>query len=324
MGRSRFLGLSSTLGRVTTEVTRDHIVAAAGRIESHVRRTPLIGLGDVHNAGYTLSLKLETLQRTGSFKVRGAFSLMTAAEIPESGVVAASGGNFGLAVACAARDLGYRATIFVPETSPKEKIGRISAYGADVRLVPGFYPEALEASTVWAEDTGAFQAHAYDQPDVVSGQGTCGREILDDFPSLDTVLVAVGGGGLIAGISSWIRDDAIVVAVEPELCPTLFEARRAGEPVDVGVGGIAASSLGASRIGDHAWQANRWIDDSVLVTDAQIVDAQLWLWETCRVVAEPGAAATVAALASGAYFPHRGEDIVAVISGANTDPASVV
>jgi threonine dehydratase len=308
---------------VTTEVTRDQIVAAAGRIESHIRRTPLIELGDVHGAGYDLILKLETLQRTGSFKVRGAFSLMTAAEIPEPGVVAASGGNFGLAVACAARDLGYRATIFVPETSPQEKVGRIAAYGADVRSVPGFYPEAMDAAIAWAADTGAFQAHAYDQADVVAGQGTCAREILEDLPSLDTVLVAVGGGGLIAGIASWIRDDGNVVAVEPELCPSLFEARRAGEPVEAGVGGIAASALGASRVGEHAWYANRWIDDSVLVTDAQIVDAQQWLWETCRIVAEPAAATTVAALASGAYFPHRGERIVAVISGANTDPASV-
>ena len=309
---------------MTPEVTRDHIVAAAGRIEGHVRRTPLIELGDSFGNGYPLSLKLDSLQRTGSFKIRGAFSLLTAVEIPESGVVAASGGNFGLAVACAARDLGHRATIFVPDTSPQEKIGRISGYEADIRLVPGFYPEALEAAKVWAAESGAFQAHAYDQPEVVAGQGTCGREILDDCPNVDTVLVAVGGGGLIAGVSSWIRDDARVVAVEPELCPTLFEARRAGRPVEVELGGIAASSLAASPIGDHCWQANRWIDDSALVTDAQIVDAQRWLWNECRVVAEPGAATTVAALMVGAYVPLRAEHIVAVISGANTDPASVV
>lgn len=309
---------------MTLEVTRDHIVAAAERIQSYVRRTPLIELGDVHDAGFNLSLKLETVQRTGSFKIRGAFSLLTGAEIPDSGVVAASGGNFGLAVACAARDLGHPATIFVPETSPQEKTGRISAYGADVRVVPGFYPEALLAASAWAAESGAFQAHAYDQAEVVAGQGTCGREILEDRPNVGTVLVAVGGGGLIAGISSWIRDDARVVAVEPELCPTLFEARRAGEPVEVEIGGIAASSLGTSRIGDHAWQANRWIDDSVLVSDAQIVDAQRWLWEVCRVIAEPAAATTIAALAIGAYFPHHGEHVVAVISGANTDPATAV
>lgn len=311
-------------GPVTTEVTRDHIVAAAGRIEGHVRRTPILELGDVHGAGYTLTLKLENLQRTGSFKVRGAFSLMTEAGISEPGVVAASGGNFGLAVACAARDLGYRATIFVPETSPQEKIGLIAAYEAEVRTVPGFYPEALEAATVWAKDTGAFQAHAYDHADVVAGQGTCAAEIFDDSPNLDTVLVPVGGGGLIAGISSWIRSDAKVVAIEPESCPTLFEARRAGEPVDVEVSGIAASSLGASRVGEHAWQANQWIDDAVLVTESQIIEGRRWLWETCRIVAEPAAATTIAALASGAYVPERGERIVAVISGANTDPASVV
>jgi len=304
-------------------VTRDHIVAAAERIEGHIRRTPMIDLGDVHSAGYTLSLKLENLQRTGSFKARGAFSLMTAAEIPEAGVVAASGGNFGLAVACAARDLGYRATIFVPETSPQEKVGRIAAYGVDVRPVPGFYPAALEAATVWASDTGAFQAHAYDDAEVVAGQGTCAAEILGELPDADTVLVPVGGGGLIAGISSWVRTDAGVVSVEPELCPTLFEARRAGKPIGVEVGGIASSSLGASQIGDHAWFANQWIDDAVLVTEDHIVDAQKWLWETCRLVAEPAAATPIAALASGAYFPERGERIVAVISGANTDPGSV-
>jgi threonine dehydratase len=304
-------------------VTRDDIVAAAARIEGHVRRTPLVELGEVDGADFSLSLKLDSLQRTGSFKLRGAFSLLTAGAIPKSGVVAASGGNFGLAVACAAKDLGHPATIFVPETSPAEKTGRIAAYGADVRHVPGFYPEALQAAISWATESGAFQAHAYDQADVVAGQGTCGREILDDLPTADTVVVAVGGGGLIAGIASWVRDDARVVAVEPELCPSLFEARRAGEPVDVEIGGIAASSLGTYRIGEHCWDANRWIDHSVLVNDPQIVDAQRWLWENCRVVAEPGAATTIAALRSGAYQPSVGEQVVAVISGANTNPASV-
>ncbi len=211
------------------EVTRDDIIAAAGRIAGHVRRTPVIELGHVDGADFSLSLKLESLQRTGSFKLRGAFSALTAADIPESGVVAASGGNFGLAVACAAGDLGHPATIFVPETSPPEKIGRIAAYGADVRQVEGFYPEALEAAQAWAAETGAFQAHAYDQAEVVAGQGTCGREIIEDLPNADTVIVAVGGGGLIAGVASWIREDARVVAVEPELCPSLYEARRAGQ-----------------------------------------------------------------------------------------------
>ncbi len=305
------------------EVTRDDIIAAAGRIAGHVRRTPVIELGGVAGDDFTLSLKLESLQRTGSFKLRGAFSSLTAAEIPESGVVAASGGNFGLAVACAAGALGCPATIFVPETSPQEKIGRIAAYGADVRHVEGFYPEALQAARAWAEKSGAFQTHAYDQPEVVAGQGTCGREVFDDLPNAHTVIVAVGGGGLIAGVASWIREDARVVAVEPELCPSLYEARRAGEPVEVGIGGIAASSLGTYRIGDHCWAANKWIDDSVLVSDPQIVDAQRWLWETCRMVAEPGAAATIAALRSGAYRPSNGESVVAVISGANTSPAAV-
>jgi threonine dehydratase len=213
--------------------------------------------------------------------------------------------------------MGHRATVFVPSTSPREKIGRIGGYGADVRVIDGFYPEALEASLLWAAESGALVTHAYDQHEVVAGQGTCGLEISEQAPDVESVLVAVGGGGLIAGIGSWFRDEAVIVSVESEGCPTLYRARAAGEPVRVEVGGVAASSLAASVIGDHTWLANRWIDEAHLVTDEQILEAQRWLWDTCRVLAEPSACATVAALLVGAHKPERGEHVVAVISGAN-------
>ena len=305
-------------------MTRQDIEAAAGRIQAHVRRTPVVQIGEVSAGGYDLHLKLESLQPTGSFKVRGAFSLLTTVEVPEAGVVAASGGNFGLAVAHAAGNLGVAALIFVPETSPAAKVEGIAASGAEVRVVPGHYPEALAAANAWSSDSGALQAHAYDQAAVVAGQGTCALEMTEDFPDVDTIVVAVGGGGLIGGIASWVRDDVRVIGVETEQCPTLFEARRAGRPLEVQVGGIAASAMGASRIGEHAWFANQWIDDSVLVDDGSAIEAMQWLWAESRLVAEPAAAAPLAALHTGAYEPEPGETVVAVISGANTDPGTVI
>ncbi len=308
---------------MSLEVTREDIGAAAARIGWHVRRTPLLSQPAALGDGYRLHLKLETMQRTGSFKVRGAFSLLTEADPPDAGVVAASGGNFGLAVACAALDLGLQATVFVPTSSPPEKVERISRYSATVRTVSGNYPEALAAAREWAARTGALEAHAYDQAAVVAGQGTCALEITEDMPGIDTILVAVGGGGLIGGISSWVRDDVKVVAVESELCPTMYEARRHGGPVAVEVGGIAVSSLGASQIGEHAWFANRWVDESVLVGESVIPEAQRALWDDYRVVAEPAGAAPLAALIGGTYVPSDGESVVAVISGGNTHPGSV-
>jgi threonine dehydratase len=300
------------------EITRSSIEEAAARIEPLVRRTPVLALGRALDDRFSMTLKLDSMQPTGSFKVRGAFSLMTAATVPPSGVVAASGGNFGLAVAHAARVLGHRATIFVPGTSPPEKVDRIASYGAGVTVVPGYYPDALEMSREWAAGVGALEAHAYDQAEVVAGQGTLGPEIMEQVPDVDSILVAVGGGGLIAGIASWARGRARVVGVEPEACPTLNRAVAAGGPVPVEIGGVAASSLGASVLGDHAWEAIRWVHRSVLVTDADIVEAQRWLWETCRVMAEPAGAAPVAALLAGVYTPKVGEHVVAVVSGANT------
>ena len=239
-------------------------------------------------------------------------------------MVAASGGNFALAVARAGSELGIPVTVFVPETSPEAKISRIRAEGAEVRVVGGYYDDALGASREWASKTGAFEAHAYDDPEVVAGQGTLGREVEAQIPGVDTILVAVGGGGLIAGIASWFRGDVAVVAAEPQGCRSFNAALEADRPVEVEVSGVAASSLGARSIGRHTWQARDWISGSVLVEEAEIVEAQRWLWEEARVVAEPAAATTVAALRSGAYRPRRGDHVVAVISGGNVDPGSVV
>ncbi|MCZ6737422.1 MAG: threonine/serine dehydratase [Actinobacteria bacterium] len=305
------------------EVTRSDIESASDRIAPFTRLTPVVELGDVFEAGYRLSLKLDHLQPTGSFKVRGAFSVLSSRDIPVSGVTAASGGNFGIAIAYACSKLGYSATVFVAETSPAEKIDRIGEYGADVRVIPGYYHQALAACEDWTVESGAFQAHAYDQPEVVAGQGTAGREIMRQIEDVDSVLVAVGGGGLIGGVASWLRDEVRVVATEPEGCASLHAARKAGGPTVVEVGGVAASSLGAESIGEYAWHANRWIDDSVLVTDAEIIAAQTWLWQNARLAVEPAAATTVAALMSGVYRPEPGEHVVALISGANVNPGTL-
>lgn len=280
-------------------------------------------LGNEVSDDYTLVLKLEHLQVTGSFKPRGAFSVLTSVDVPDSGVVAASGGNFGIAVAHATARLAQQATIFVPETSPAEKIDRIGAYGADVRVIPGYYDEARESAEEFALATGAFQAHAYDQHQVVAGQGTLARE-LEAQTEPDTVLCAVGGGGLIGGIASWFRSQTTVVAVEPERCAGYHAALAAGRPVEVDVSGVAASSLGARAIGRHAWRAREWIGESVLVTDQAIVEAQHWLWAQARLAVEPAAASTVAALRCGVYHPQPGAKVVAVLSGGNVDPGSVV
>lgn len=299
------------------EITRDDISAAVDRIKGLVRLTPVVEVQP------GLFLKLDQLQPTGSFKVRGACSLITAH--PEAGqVVAASGGNFGLAVAYAANRLGKQADIFVPSTSPAAKLERIERLGATLHVVEGYYAAALAAAREFLSDRDALEAHAFDQPEVAAGQGTCGQEILTQIPEVDTVVVAVGGGGLIAGIAAWIRDGARVIAAETEDTNALNAALQAGQPVAVEVGGVAADSLGASKVGDIAFDvARRWVDDSVLVADREVVAAQRWLWEECRLVAEPGAATPLAAVLAGAYPREPGETICVLISGANTDPASV-
>ena len=301
-------------------------MAARERVHGYVRTTPVVETGaGAFGLDAPLTLKLELLQHTGSFKPRGAFNKMLASDVPDAGVVAASGGNFGLAVAYAAHTLGHRAEIFVPDTSPAAKIDRIREMGADRQRRPGYYDEASVSAAARQAETGALAMHPFDQPEVVAGGGTVGLELSEQVPDADTVLVAVGGGGLIGGIASWFRGDVRVVGVEPEGCPTLHAALAAGEPVDVDVGGIAADSLGPRRVGAIAFAAARaWVDRVTLVPDDAIRDAQRRLWRDAHVVAEPGGATSLAALLAGAYRPAPGEKVVAVVCGANTDPAGVV
>ena len=306
--------------------TADDVAAAADRISGHVRRTPVLALEPgALGVDHPLHAKLDLLQPTGSFKVRGAVNLLRSSDVPAAGVVAASGGNFGLAIAWAARRLGHRAVIFVPATSPRAKIDRLTDLGADVHVIPGYYADALTASDEYVAETGALRAHAYDQHAVVAGQGTCARELDGQVDDLDTVLVAVGGGGLIAGVATWFADRVKVVAVETRGTPALHAALEAGAPVDVEVGGLCASSLGARRAGEIAFAvARRHVDASLLVTDEDVADAQRRLWEGARLVAEPGGATALAALTAGAYVPAPGERVAVIVCGANTDPAQVV
>jgi threonine dehydratase len=304
-------------------VTRDDIVAAAVRIAGRVRTTPVLDLEPgAFGVPGRLSLKLELHQHSGSFKARGAFNLLLAVEVPET-VVIASGGNAGLAIAYAARELGRRATVFIPEVTGPAKVGRLRAMGAQVVVAGAYYADALEASRRYAAQVGALVAHAYDQPEIVAGQGTCGRELAAQRPGLDTVMVAVGGGGLIGGIATWYADRARVVAVESERTATLASALAAGRPVDVEVGGLVADSLGARRAGAYGFEAaRRWVDEAVLVPDEAIAEAQQLLWEHTRVLCEPGSAAPLAALIGGAYSPGAEEWVGVVVCGANLDPAS--
>ena len=310
----------------TPAIDRDRIAAIEPIIRPHIRRTPVLEINgaDIGIAPVSITLKLELLQHTGSFKPRGALNRMLSVEVPEAGVIAASGGNFGLAVAFAARALGHRAEVFVPETSPPIKAARIADHGAEVRVIPGYYDDALEASAARAAETGALVMHAFDQPEVVAGQGTIGAELAEQTPDADTVLVAIGGGGLIGGIAAWYEGRTRVVGVEPDVCPTMSEALRVGHPVRVEVGGYAADSLGARRCGDLAFGlASRFVEHVLLVTDDAIRRAQHRLWEEVRVVAEPGGAAALAALLTGRYRPDPDEHVVVLVCGANTDPGAL-
>ncbi len=285
-----------------------------GRHRSSLSRVEPGGL-DAH-----LVLKLEQLQHTGSFKARGAFNRILSHRVPPAGVIAASGGNHGVAVAYVAKQLGYRAEIFVPETCPPVKVERLRSYGALVNLVGANYAEALLVSQTRAVQTDALVVHAYDQPEIVAGQGTVGYEFARQVPELDTMLVAVGGGGLIAGIAAWFEGKVRVIGVEPESAPTLAAALKANEPLDVEVGGIALDSLGARRVGTIVFSlAKRYVNRVVLVRDETIRAAQRTLWNDLRIVAEPGGAAPVAALIGGLYRPAPGERVGVVVSGGNTD-----
>jgi threonine dehydratase len=304
---------------VADDVARTHPVIAP-----HIRRTPVLELpgADLGLPGVDVVLKLEAFQRAGSFKARGAFANLLLRDVPAGGVVAASGGNHGAAVAFAARDLGVPATIFVPETSSPAKIARIRDYGADLRLAGTTYDDALRASLEWAREGHALAVHAFDQRETVMGAGSLGRELGEQAPDLDEVLVAVGGGGLIAGVATWYagaQPGTRVVGVEPAASPTLTAALRAGGPADAPAGGIAGDSLAPRRIGRVVYPiARAHVDPVVLVDDDAIVAAQRLLWDAVRVVAEPGAATPLAALLSGAHRPAPGSRIGVVVSGANT------
>jgi threonine dehydratase len=303
--------------------SRTDIAAAAARIAGHVRHTPVLHLSAADlGLGFPVTLKLELLQHTGSFKPRGAFNRLLSAALPAVGVIAASGGNHGAAVAYAARALGVQAEIFVPELTPPAKVARIASYGARVLQGGETYAEALAASRARQAQTGALEVHAYDDPAVLAGQGTVGREFERDAAELTHVLVATGGGGLIGGIAAWYAGSAVVVSVEPEACPALHDALRAGRSVAAPVGGLAADSLGARQVGELMFPiAARYVADAVLVSDAAIAAAQRFLWDHLRLIAEPGGATALAALLPGAFVPPDGARVGVLVCGANTDPA---
>jgi len=270
-------------------------------------------------------LKLEHLQTGGSFKARGMLNRLLSNPIPPSGVIVASGGNAGIATAAAARALGVPCEVFVPEVSSPAKRARLAALGARVVVTGAAYADALQACLARQQETGALLTHAYDQPEVLTGAGTLALEIEQQGGLPDAVLVSVGGGGLIGGVASWFEQRSRVVALEPELAPTLFKAREAGEPVDVAISGIAADSLGAKRIGGLAWDATQaHVRDALLLSDESIRAAQSWLWNELKLAVEPAAALPLAALHSGRYAPRTDEKVCLIICGANLDPASLV
>ena len=311
-------------------ITTADITAAAARIAPYVHETPLwrlpsraLGL-PADAPAFEVLLKLEHLQRSGSFKARGMFNRLLANPIPAAGVIAASGGNAGIATAVAARALGVRAEVFVPSVISAAKRARLAALGAEVVIAGDVYADALEACEARQRETGALMTHAYDQPEVVAGAGTLARELETQCGHApDTLLVSVGGG-LIGGIAAWFAGRSLVVALEPELAPTLFRARAAGAPVDVQVGGIAADSLGARRIGRIAWEiAQRHVAQAELLGDEAIRDAQRFLWNELKLAVEPAAALPLAALRSGVVRPRAGERVALIVCGANLDPASL-
>jgi threonine dehydratase len=309
-----------------TQLTREAIAAVYERIRPHVRRTPVV---EVDGADFGLGtgrtvFKLELLQHAGSFKPRGALANLLTRRIPAAGVVAASGGNHGLAVAFAARKLATRATIFVPSVAAATKRERIREYGAELVVTGERYADALAASRQFAAETGALEIHAFDQPETLLGQGSVGLEIEEQgAPPPDTLLVAVGGGGLIGGIAAWFAGGVRLIAVEPRTAPTLYRALQAGHPVDAEAGGIAADSLAPRRVGELMFPlAQRYVERVVLVEDDAIRDAQRALWRTMRVASEPGGAAATAALLCGAYTPRPNERVGVILCGGNTDAVS--
>ena len=313
--------MSSRIQELARGIDRTRIAEIERIIRPHIRRTPVfeIDAADFGLGSFSIVLKLEQLQYSGSFKARGAFANLLTRKIPASGVAAASGGNHGAAVAYAANKLGVPAKIFVPSISSPAKIERIRREGAELVIAGERYADALAASEAWAQSSGAMLIHAYDQVETILGQGTLGSEIEGQTAALDVVLVAVGGGGLIAGIAAWFEGKTRILAVEPEAAPTLASAFAAGKPVDAPAGGIAADSLAPRRVGELVFPiAQHFVDGVVLVPDDAIRLAQQALWDRLRIVAEPGGAAALAAVLSKQYKPAQGERVGVLISGANT------
>jgi threonine dehydratase len=306
-------------------LSREPILATHALIAPHIRRTPVIDIDarDVGLSAGRLSLKLELLQHGGSFKARGAFAHLLERKVPPAGVVAASGGNHGVAVALAASKLGIPARIFVPSVSPASKQARIRGLGADLVIAGDRYADALAASRLWIAESGALEIHAYDQVETLLGQASVGVELEEQLPDLDTLLVAVGGGGLIGGIAAWFAGRVKLLAVEPHAAPTLARALDAGHPVDTEAGGIAADSLAPRRVGELMFPiAQRFVDRVILVDDETIRLSQRTLWKELRIAAEPGGAAAFAAILGGHYVPAADERVAILICGGNTDAVS--
>jgi threonine dehydratase len=290
-------------------------------IRPYIRRTPIIEIDgtDIGIGSNKLCLKLELFQHSGSFKARGAFANLLTRKIPAAGVIAASGGNHGAAVAYAAMKLNVPAKIFVPTVSSPAKLQRIREYGADLVVEGDRYADALAASEIWAKQSGALPVHAFDQDETMLGQGTIGMELEEQAPDTETLLVSVGGGGLIAGVAGWYAGRIKVIGVEPYASPTLTKALEAGHPVDAEAGGVAADSLAPRRVGERVFPiAEQHVHDTVLVTEEAILKAQKILWDVLRIVAEPGGVAAFSAIVSGAYKPMAGERVAIIISGGNT------
>jgi threonine dehydratase len=302
-------------------IAREGIAEAERIIRPYIRRTPVVAVdgADFGLEGRDLRFKLELLQHGGSFKARGAFTNLLTRDLPRAGVVAASGGNHGVAIAFAAMKLGVPAKIFVPSVASKEKTDRIRACRAELVIAGERYAEALAASEEWVAQSGAMAVHAYDQQETLLGQGTVGLEFEEQAPDLDTLLVAVGGGGLIGGVAAWYGGRIKIVGVEPEAAPTLANALHAGRPVDSEAGGIAADSLAPKRVGELMFPiAHNYVSGVVLVTDKAIEQAQIELWKVLRLATEPGGAAAFAALLSRRYQPRSTERVGVLVCGGNT------
>lgn len=308
-------------------IGRPEIIAARERIGSRVRRTPVLSLptGGIAGLPGALTFKLENCQVTGSFKPRGVFSrVLSEPSLPKVGLVAASGGNHGAAVAYAARALALPCEVFLPSIAPAIKREQLRLLGAKVTIAGDVFAEALQAAEACAADSGALSIHAFDHPAVVAGQGTLAAELEEQAPDLDTLLVAVGGGGFIGGIAAWYSGRTRIVAVEPEGSPSLSRALEAGEPVDIVTGGLAADSLGCRRVGGTGFEiAQRFVERALVVPEGAIRRAQRLLWDELRVIAEPGGAVALAALVEASYVPALGERVGIIVCGGNTDPAAL-